>query len=189
MNKGEITKRKFMVNPHLCIMVLLYLSLVFLVFGFTAFKDYFTEFYEIGDWNAIVKTEDFKAFLVISLIVLANMVVIYIFSEQYFGVLNIKDDCIVLRTPLKPRRMIRYEEIYAIGIDIGTTGAFWIYISRNPIPAKYHHRINKIPLRNVDILFAYSDRVYESMCKFLPMNLSKRFASTASILRLHNREV
>lgn len=187
MNKKEKISRRFLASPYLCILVLLYLNLIFFALGIPAFRDYIGEFPKIGDWGAIIKTEDFKAFLVIAIILIANFVVIYIFSEQYFGVLNIKDDRIVLCTPLKRRRVIRYDEIQAIGIDIGTTGAFWIYISRTAIPVKYQKKINKIPLRYCDILFAYSDKAYNSLCMYLPKKLSKRFAASASILRLYNK--
>lgn len=187
MNKLEKISRRFLVSPYLCVLVLMYLSFVFFVFGVPAFKDYFPGLSEIGDWSVIVKTEDFKAFLVIVILLLANLVVIYFFSEQYFGVLNIKEDCIVLRTPLKRRKVIRYDEMQAIGVDKGTTGSFWIYISRTPIPIKYHNKINKIPPRKCDIIFAYSDRAYNSLCMYLPNNISKRFVSSASILKLYNK--
>lgn len=175
-----------MVNPYLAVMVLLYLCLVFLTCWYASFRYYLRDFATIGDWRIIVKMEDFKEFVFMTALVLANAMIIYHFSEQYFGVVSIKDDCIIMFTPFKRRRKILFVEIQCIGIDIGTTGAFWIYINRTPIPMKYHNKINKIPLRKVDILFAYSDRAYESLCKCLPKHLSKQFASTASILRLYN---
>ena len=189
MRKSSISNsRKFAVNPHMAVMVLLYLCLIFLVCWFALFRDYLRDFSAIGEWGVIIKTEDFKVFVFVAALVFANVLIIYRFSDQYFGVITVKDDCIIMHTPFKRRRKILYDEIHSIGIDIGTTGAFWVYISRTPIPMKYRNRINKIPLKECDIIFSYSDKAYKAMCRYMPAKISKKFAASASILRLYHYE-
>ena len=72
-------------------------------------------------------------------------------------------------------------------MDIGTTGAFWIYISRREIPEKYHNKINKLTPRKSDILLALSDKAHNSLCAYLPKDLGRKFAATASIIRLYDK--
>ena len=188
MDKKKEYSRTFWVNPYLALFVLLGWIFTIAVAFFPMIKFYVQELLKIGEWSTIVKTDEFKCLVFIAALLLAWIIALYIPSEQYFGVLSIKEYCIVFRSPLKRRRIIPYDEIQDIGIDVGTTGAFWIYISRKPIPIKYHHRINRMPPRKCDILFGYSDRAYHSLCTFLPKNISKKFSATASILMIYKNK-
>lgn len=183
--------RSFRVNPYFAVLMLSYNIFMLAVYLAVVCKDCLEPIIPLiktGDWSTVIKNEDFQIFVFLTAPFVVNFLLCYYVSDQAFGVLTVNDDCIILRSPLKFRKKILYDEIRDIGIDIGTTGAFWIYISRTPIPNKYRNRINRIPLRKCYILFAYSDRAYKTMCKYLPPKIGKRFAASASIIRLYENK-
>lgn len=186
MNKSTTCKRTFFVSYYLLALVSFAIVLVSTVYYFYLREDV-ESLIALSDWSKIIKTDTFYVIVVAMVPYLVLIIALYWCSEQYFGVLSIKDDCIVLYRPLKRRKKIAFEDIQSIGIDVGTTGAFWIYISNRQIPAKYHNKINKLTPKKSDILFAYSDRAFDSLCTYLPKPYSKRFSATASIIRLYDK--
>lgn len=187
MKNDAKPKRSFLVSPYLFVLVSVYLILVTAGYYY-ALHDDIRAILVLGDWREMVLAEGFDVLAFMGGIYIANLLVIWWVSEQYFGVLCIKDDCVVLRRPLRLEKRLKFDEIQFIGIDVGTTGAFWIYISSRSIPAKYHNKINRLTPRRCDILFAYSDKAYRSLCEYLPSKLSKKFAASASIIRLYGKE-
>lgn len=181
-------KRSFWVSPYLFIMVSLYLIGATAAFYY-ALHDDIRAILTLGDWRRMVQADGFDVLAVMGVIYIFNLLVVWLASEQYFGVLRISDDCVVLRTPLRRTKKMRFDEIRSIGIDVGTTGAFWIYISSRSIPAKYHNKINRLTPRRCDILFAYSDTAYRSLCEYLPSKLAKKFAASASTMRLYGEDM
>lgn len=79
-----------------------------------------------------------------AVILLLLYVVSFHFSYQYFGVLYLTQKGVLLKAPFNRRIYIAYPEIRELGIDVGTTKQFWIYISKQKIPLKYQHRINQL---------------------------------------------
>lgn len=55
---------------------------------------------------------------------------LFSFSYQYFGVLYLTQEGVLLKAPFKRRIYIPYPEIRELGIDVGTTKQFWIFISK-----------------------------------------------------------
>ena len=180
-------KRSFRVSPYLFIMVSAYLIGVTAAFYY-ALHDDIRAILALGDWREMVQVEGFDVLAVMGVIYIVNLLVVWLASEQYFGVLRINNDCVVLRTPLRRTKKMRFDEIQSIGIDVGTTGAFWIYISSRNIPTKYHNKINRLTPKRCDILFSYSDTAYRSLSEYLPDKLSKKFAACASIMRLYGED-
>ena len=182
---GKSYKRSsFLVNPNLLWVVLIYLILVTAVYYYVLSDDLET-LLALDDVRLIVESENFGVIAVMAAIYIINLLIIYWCSEQYFGLLSIKTACIILHRPLKFSKRIRFDEIQSIGVDIGTTGAFWIYISSRNIPFKYHNKINRLTPKRGDIVFAYSDRAYDSLCAYLPKDLRKKLAASRSIFRLY----
>ena len=186
MNKNTTCKRTFLISYYLLALVLFAIVFVSAVYYYCFHEDV-ESLIALSDWSMIIKTDTFDVAAVAVIPYLILILNLYWCSEQYFGVLSIKDDCIVLYRPLKRRKKIAFEDIQSIGIDVGTTGAFWIYISSRQIPAKYHNKINKLTPKKSDILFAYSDRAFESLCTYLPKSYSKRLSATASIIKLYGK--
>ena len=113
------------------------------------------------------------------------------FSYQYFGVLYLTQEGVLLKAPFKRRIYIPYPEIRELGIDVGTTKQFWIYISKQKIPLKYQHRINQIcsSVRHERIIVPYSDKLLSMLVSKLPQPLGKRLNHTTSILRIYKCDV
>lgn len=65
-----------------------------------------------------------------AVILLLLYVVSFHFSYQYFGVLYLTQEGVLLKAPFKRRIYIPYPEIRELGIDVGTTKQFWIFISK-----------------------------------------------------------
>ena len=179
-------KRSFLVNPYLVSLILFAVCFLTIIYWYVM-KPYIETFVDIGEWEIISRTEDFKVFAIAISIYIAFIVSLYSVSDQGFSVVTMKEDCVVVHCPFRRRKKLRYEDIQSIGIDIGTTGAFWIYISRKPFPQKYRNRINRMPRRKCDVLFSYSDKAYGIMCEYLPGKINKQFAASASVLRLYNK--
>lgn len=177
-------KRSFWLSPYLFILVSAYLILVTAAYYY-ALHDDIRALFALGGWREMVRADGFDVLAFMGVIYIVNLLIVWWVSEQYFGVLSIKDDCVVLRRPLKRAKRLGFDEIQSIGIDVGTTGAFWIYISSRSIPAEYHNKINRLTPKRCDMLFAYSDSAYRSLCEYLPGRLGKKFAASASILRLY----
>ena len=81
--------------------------------------------------------------------------------------------------------------IRELGIDVGTTKQFWIYISKQKIPLKYQHRINQIcsSVRHERIIVPYSDKLLRMLVSKLPQPLGKRLNHTTSVLRIYKYDV
>ncbi len=122
-----------------------------------------------------------------AVILLLLYVVSFHFSYQYFGVLYLTQEGVLLKAPFKRRIYIPYPEIRELGIDVGTTKQFWIYISKQKIPLKYQHRINQIcsSARHERIIVPYSDKLLRMMVSKLPQPLGKQLNHTTSILRIY----
>ena len=84
-----------------------------------------------------------------------------------------------------------YPEIRELGIDVGTTKQFWIYIRKQKIPLKYQHSINQIcsSVRHERIIVPYSDKLLRMLVSKLPQPLGKRLYHTTSVLRIYKYDV
>ena len=105
--------------------------------------------------------------------------------------LYLTQEGVLLKAPFKRRIYIPYPEIRELGIDVGTTKQFWIYISKQKIPLKYQHRINQIcsSVRHERIIVPYSDKLLSMLVSKLPQPLGKRLNHTTSVLRIYKCDV
>jgi len=169
-------------------MVIAYLTLTTVVLYLKCFKLYVPDFLDALRTQGMSANMYSDLFLIVfpAVILLLLYVVSFHFSYQYFGVLYLTQEGVLLKAPFKRRIYIPYPEIRELGIDVGTTKQFWIYISKQKIPLKYQHRINQIcsSVRHERIIVPYSDKLLSMLVSKLPQPLGKRLNNTTSILRI-----
>lgn len=174
----------------LSVLVIIYLAFTTAVSYFVLYKPCISDISDImyaQGANAVVHSDSFQIVIIYSVILLLLYVVTLHFSYQYFGVLYLTQEGVGLKAPFKRRIYIPYPEIRELGIDVGTTKQFWIYISKQKIPLKYQHRINQIcsSARRERIIVPYSDKLLRMLVSKFPQPLGKRLNHTTSILRIY----
>lgn len=100
MQKTAKPKRSFRVSPYLFVLVSAYLVLVTAAFYY-ALHDDIRALLALGGWREMVQADGFDVVAVMGVIYIVNLLVVWLVSEQYFGILRINDDCVVLRRPLR----------------------------------------------------------------------------------------
>lgn len=184
---------KYHMFSGLSVLVIIYLAFTTAVSYFVLYKPCISDISDISDImyaqgaNAVVHSDSFQIVIIYSVILLLLYVVTLHFSYQYFGVLYLTQEGVLLKAPFKRRIYIPYPEIRELGIDVGTTNQFWIYISKQKIPLKYQHRINQIcsSVRHERIIVPYSDKLLRMLVSKLPQPLGKRLNNTTSVLRIY----
>ena len=184
---------KYHMFSGLSVLVIIYLAFTTAVSYFVLYKPCISDISDISDImyaqgaNAVVHSDSFQIIIIYSVILLLLYVVTLHFSYQYFGVLYLTQEGVLLKAPFKRRIYIPYPEIRELGIDVGTTNQFWIYISKQKIPLKYQHRINQIcsSVRHERIIVPYSDKLLRMLVSKLPQPLGKRLNNTTSVLRIY----
>lgn len=184
---------KYHLFSGVSVMVIAYLTLTTVVLYLKCFKLYVPDFLDALRTQGMSANMYSDLFLIVfpAVILLLLYVVSFHFSYQYFGVLYLTQEGVLLKAPFKRRIYIPYPEIRELGIDVGTTKQFWIYISKQKIPLKYQHRINQIcsSVRHERIIVPYSDKLLNMLVSKLPQPLGKRLNNTTSILRIYKCDV
>ena len=172
---------KYHLFSGVSVMVIAYLTLTTVVLYLKCFKLY------VPDFLDALRTQGMSANMYSDLFLIVFPAVSY----QYFGVLYLMQEGVLLKAPFKRRIYIPYLEIRELDIDVGTTKQFWIYISKQKIPLRYQHRINQIcsSARHERIIVPYSDKLLSMLVSKLPQPLGKRLNNTTSILRIYKCDV
>lgn len=186
----DASTSKYHMFSGLSVLVIIYLAFTTAVSYFVLYKPCISDISDImyaQGANAVVHSDSFQIVIIYSVILLLLYVVTLHFSYQYFGVLYLTQEGVGLKAPFKRRIYIPYPEIRELGIDVGTTKQFWIYISKQKIPLKYQHRINQIcsSARRERIIVPYSDKLLRMLVSKFPQPLGKRLNHTTSILRIY----
>ncbi len=180
---------KYHLFSGVSVMVIAYLTITTVVLYLKCFKLYGPDFLDALRTQGMSANMYSDLFLIVfpAVILLLLYVVSFHFSYQYFGVLYLTQEGVLLKAPFKRRIYIPYPEIRELGIDVGTTKQFWIYISKQKIPLKYQHRINQIcsSVRHERIIVPYSDKLLRMLVSKLPQPLGKRLNHTTSVLRIY----
>ena len=180
---------KYHLFSGVSVMVIAYLTLTTVVLYLKCFKLYVPDFLDALRTQGMSANMYSDLFLIVfpAVILLLLYVVSFHFSYQYFGVLYLTQEGVLLKAPFKRRIYIPYPEIRELGIDVGTTKQFWIYISKQKIPLKYQHRINQIcsSVRHERIIVPYSDKLLSMLVSKLPQPLGKRLNHTTTILTIY----
>lgn len=109
-------------------------------------------------------------------------------TYEVLGYMEIQEDRLLFGSLFRRKREIRYSEIAYIGIDYGVLSGhkqFWIFFSKEKVPQKYFHNINRMKLSSQTMRIQYSRKVFEALVFYLPKNLSKKLAASYSIIRLN----
>ena len=162
---------KYHLFSGVSVMVIAYLTLTTVVLYLKCFKLYVPDFLDALRTQGMSANMYSDLFLIVfpAVILLLLYVVSFHFSYQYFGVLYLTQEGVLLKAPFKRR----------------------IYISKQKIPLKYQHRINQIcsSVRHERIIVPYSDKLLSMLVSKLPQPLGKRLNHTTSILRIYKCDV
>lgn len=123
---------------------------------------------------------------VIMLIYLTNCI---IHSFWYLGLYKASEACISFYAPFRKSIYLPYDTIRYIGIDFGVVAGshqFWIYFSEEPIPAKYIHKIHKLPVNRKCMRIQYSDARFQELLMVLSERQKKELIKAATILRMYS---
>lgn len=123
---------KYHLFSGVSVMVIAYLTLTTVVLYLKCFKLYVPGFLDALRTQGMSANMYSDLFLIVfpAVILLLLYVVSFHFSYQYFGVLYLTQEGVLLKAPFKRRIYIPYPEIRELGIDVGTTKQFWIFISK-----------------------------------------------------------
>lgn len=123
---------KYHLFSGVSVMVIAYLTITTVVLYLKCFKLYVPDFLDALRTQGMSANMYSDLFLIVfpAVILLLLYVVSFHFSYQYFGVLYLTQEGVLLKAPFKRRIYIPYPEIRELGIDVGTTKQFWIYISK-----------------------------------------------------------
>lgn len=178
-------KKKFMMSPYLIGLGSMLLSVLTVVMMAVVFVPTISE--HGLDLN---NPEGHAFFLLLALYIL--MWVALVVPYEAFGYMEIQENAVLFRHPFRGRRKLLFSEIKYIGIDYGVISGgmkqFWIYFSKEPIPRKYLHNMNKMPLSKQTMRIQYRRKVFDALVYYLPKDLSKRLNANYSIIRLYKSE-
>ena len=122
---------KYHLFSGLSVLVISFLAFTTTVSYFVLYKPCISDISDVmyaQGANAVVHSDSFQVVIIYSVILLLLYVVTLHFSYQYFGVLYLTQEGVLLKALFKRRIYIPYTEILELGIDVGTTKQFWIYI-------------------------------------------------------------
>ena len=135
------TKRKARIwaNPYLfslvlCLMILMTAPLIYLLLP--TFR---------GDPNGY----DLPATLALLTPYVASYICYGVMSREIFGHIVFYDDKLVLKAPLRRSIKMNYADIEHIQIDYNVltiNKQFWVILGLEPMPEKYRHRVNALPV-------------------------------------------
>lgn len=124
--------------------------------------------------------------------VIAFMVAVYFGAcaydaHEFFGIVKLSETELIVLAPFRRALRFPYSEISDIGIDYGSLSVgvqFWIYIGKEKIPAKFCHRINRLPFSKKYVRIQYSPKVFVALRESLPESMRKRFNHCQTTLRV-----
>lgn len=113
---------KYHLFSGVSVMVIAYLTLTTVVLYLKCFKLYVPDFLDALRTQGMSANMYSDLFLIVfpAVILLLLYVVSFHFSYQYFGVLYLMQEGVLLKAPFKRRIYIPYLEIRELGIDVGT---------------------------------------------------------------------
>ena len=110
---------------------------------------------------------------------------------EYYGIARVKEDCVTLSAPFRKKYVFRYEDIVDIGIDYANNSGirmWYLYISKDPLPMKYTHRMNRLPYSKRCIRISWDERLYDELCKVLPKDLRKSLERSKTIFHAYKEK-
>ncbi len=109
---------------------------------------------------------------------------------EFLGYIKVSDTCVACCAPLRKAITIPFSEVQDIGVDYAIVSGqyvYWLYISRQRIPAQYCHKINTLPINSTYIRFILTENVYSVLSGVLPGDLRKRLSVSKHSMEQNSR--
>ena len=174
------TKRKARIwaNPYLfslvlCLMILMTAPLIYLLLP--TFR---------GDPNGY----DLPATLALLTPYVASYICYGVMSREIFGHIVFYDDKLILKAPLRRSIKMNYADIEHIQIDYNVltiNKQFWVILGLEPMPEKYRHRVNALPVSEKILRIQYSKKLDGILCDVLTGKAYKQYTRAKSTLRAY----
>ena len=71
---------------------------------------------------------------------------------------------------------------------LSLTRQFWIYFSKEKIPPKYIHRINRLKFSKTTMRVQYNKNIFAALVYYTPSDISKRIRKGYSIIRMYHED-
>ena len=142
-------------------------------------------------WENAVHYEVIQSAIVLAIPLIAWYLLAIANAYEYFGVVKIQDDCLEFHAIFHRPRRLYYCDLQSIGIDYGMlslTRQFWIYFSKEKIPPKYIHRINRLKFSKTTMRVQYNKNIFAALVYYTPSDISKRIRKGYSIIRMYHED-
>ncbi len=169
----EQKKYRFLVYPYVFIGMVI-ITAFFVVFGVWVLTDKRI----IGD----------RLFLIsfVSAIELFFFITVVCNSRLWFGWYTITDESISLHAPFRRTLTLRYADVQYVGVGrnwLSVNYAYWIYLSRNPVPAEHLEDMRKFRLTQHALRIAYSKKIFDALLNCLPKHHARQLERSKTTLR------
>lgn len=181
---------KHLVSPYSFSLTCVFLMLL-LIGDAIIIRIWFNNTKDLPISAALVTGDAFGSYLLITLTLLA--VAVFIFNAyDYWSIIEICEDRIVLRAPLRKPLTFMYEDVNNIGIDYGLVSGkkqFWIFISKCPVDKKFTHNILHLPYSASTMRIQYRKSVYMAIMRIAPYDIiGKQLCRSHSVIRVYRAE-
>ena len=136
---------------------------------------------------ALTTGDAFGSYLLLVLTLSAMLILFN--GYEYWGVVVILGDRILLQAPFRKQITLMYEDINDAGIDYGSisnTKQFWIFLSKSFVDKKYTHNILRLPFDRNTIRLQYQKKLYDTLVHMVPYKLiGKKLLNAYSIIRIY----
>lgn len=179
----------FLVSPYNFLLACIFMALL-LLGDSIILSIWFNNTRNLSISMALTTGDAFGSYLLLILTLFALLILFN--GYEYWGVIKILDDRILLRAPFRRQIMLMYEDINDVGIDYGSvsgTKQFWIFLSKSSVDKKYTHNILRMPFDRNTIRLQYQKKLYDTLVYMTPYKLiGKKLLNAYSIIRIYGAD-
>ena len=169
--KARIWANSYLFSLALCLIILMTAPLIYLLLPVIR-----------GDSNSY----DLPAILALLTPYVACYICFGVMSREIFGYIVFYENKLVLKAPLRKSIKMSYADIEYIQIDYNTltiNKQFWVVLGLEPMPEKYRHRVNALPVSEKILRIQYSKKLDSILCDVLEGKAYKQYTRAKSTLR------
>ena len=118
----------------------------------------------------------------------ASCICFGVMSREIFGYIVFYDDKLILKAPLRRSIKMNYADIEHIQIGYNAltiNKQFWVILGLEPMPEKYRHRVNALPVSEKILRIQYSKKLDGILCDVLTGKAYKQYTRAKSTLRAY----